>query len=98
MRECKHGCDVREFCFSRANHASTENDFYYLTIDLIRASKGFLIERDRSYTIVTPANISITTFWTSGQVSDHGRRPRGRQRTLYTECIANYIQALHCGH
>ena len=23
MRECKHGCDVKMFCFSRANHAST---------------------------------------------------------------------------
>ena len=23
MRVCKHGCDVKMFCFSRANHAST---------------------------------------------------------------------------
>ena len=23
MRACKHGCDVKMFCFSRANHAST---------------------------------------------------------------------------
>ena len=23
MRVCKHGCDVNMFCFSRANHAST---------------------------------------------------------------------------
>ena len=23
MRVCKHGCDVKLFCFSRANHAST---------------------------------------------------------------------------
>ena len=23
MRLCKHGCDVKMFCFSRANHAST---------------------------------------------------------------------------
>ena len=22
MRVCKHGCDVKMFCFSRANHAS----------------------------------------------------------------------------
>ena len=23
MRVCKHGCDIKMFCFSRANHAST---------------------------------------------------------------------------
>ena len=23
MRVCKHGCDVKMFCFSRANHVST---------------------------------------------------------------------------
>ena len=23
MRVCKHGCDVKMFCFSRDNHAST---------------------------------------------------------------------------
>ena len=23
MRVCKHGCDVKIFCFSRANHIST---------------------------------------------------------------------------
>lgn len=46
MRERKHGCDVKKFCFSRANHASTEDVFYCLTIDPRRAAKGFLIERD----------------------------------------------------
>ena len=46
MRELKHGCDDKKFCFSRANHASTEVVFYCLTIDPSRAAKGFLIERD----------------------------------------------------
>ena len=46
MRERRHGCDVKKFCFSRANHASMEDVFYCLTIDPSRAAKGFLIERD----------------------------------------------------
>ena len=33
MRVCKHGCDVTMFCFSRANHASTnlKNVFKFKT-------------------------------------------------------------------
>ena len=34
MRVCKHGCDVKMFCFSRANHVQNSTSLLYLPIPL----------------------------------------------------------------
>ena len=40
MRVCKHGCDVKMFCFSRANHVSTNlKKFFSSELDKV-TSRG----------------------------------------------------------
>ena len=34
LRVCKHGCDVKMFCFSRVNHVQNSTSFLYLPIPL----------------------------------------------------------------
>ena len=49
MRVCKHGCDVKMFCFSRANHASTN------------LKKGFELKNSSTSILYLPFSLSAET-------------------------------------
>ena len=53
MRVCKHGCDVKMFCFSRANHASTnfwvQNSKRLLYLPILSSAETWKIFANKLY-------------------------------------------------